>query len=199
MTKRFDVLAAEIDRHDYRIGAEIGVQGGMTYKRLLACPSIERLYAVDEWRERPDHVPGNQYLGWKHETNEATVRRLAAESGKGVVLQMDSTAAAGKIGDGELDFVFIDADHSTLGVWSDIRAWWPKVREGGLVAGHDVIWPSVHHVVHGFFAARTYRIASDSTWLVTKEGGLSGFQPEAGKAALLDRVTGELKDAKCLH
>jgi len=36
-----------------------------------------------------------------------------------------------------LDFVYIDADHSYKSVKEDINAWAPKVREGGIVAGHD--------------------------------------------------------------
>lgn len=39
--------------------------------------------------------------------------------------------------DGSLDFVFIDADHSYESVYRDIVAWKPKVKIGGLLAGHD--------------------------------------------------------------
>ena len=36
-----------------------------------------------------------------------------------------------------LDFVFVDADHSAHGVSMDIMAWLPKVKKGGVLAGHD--------------------------------------------------------------
>jgi hypothetical protein len=39
--------------------------------------------------------------------------------------------------DGSLDFVYIDGDHSLEGIYNDIYAWTPKVRMGGVVAGHD--------------------------------------------------------------
>lgn len=39
--------------------------------------------------------------------------------------------------DGYFDFVFIDADHSYPAVQKDIAAWLPKVRDGGILAGHD--------------------------------------------------------------
>ena len=39
--------------------------------------------------------------------------------------------------DGELDFVFIDGEHSYEAARLDIEAWWPKVRSGGLLMGHD--------------------------------------------------------------
>jgi len=35
------------------------------------------------------------------------------------------------------DFVFIDAGHDYTSVKADIEAWWPKVKEGGTIAGDD--------------------------------------------------------------
>lgn len=56
------------------------------------------------------------------------------------VTRMDSTAAADLYQDASLDFVFIDADHETEKVTADVRAWLPKVKPGGVLAGHD--WDS---------------------------------------------------------
>ena len=41
------------------------------------------------------------------------------------------------VDDGTLDFVFIDADHSYEGAKQDIAAWYPKVKKGGWIGGHD--------------------------------------------------------------
>jgi len=35
------------------------------------------------------------------------------------------------------DFVFIDADHTYESVKKDILAWYPKVKKGGIIAGHN--------------------------------------------------------------
>lgn len=43
--------------------------------------------------------------------------------------------------DGCADMVFIDADHRYTGVRQDIIDWWPKVKEGGIVCGHDFECP----------------------------------------------------------
>jgi len=40
--------------------------------------------------------------------------------------------------DESIDFVFIDADHVYESVKKDILAWWPKVKKGGILAGHDL-------------------------------------------------------------
>lgn len=44
-----------------------------------------------------------------------------------------------------LDFVFIDASHSYIDVKNDILAWKPKIKKGGILAGHDYSsgWPEV--------------------------------------------------------
>lgn len=38
-----------------------------------------------------------------------------------------------------LDAVYIDACHDTRSVWQDLETWWPRVRPGGLLAGHDYL------------------------------------------------------------
>lgn len=50
---------------------------------------------------------------------------------------ISSTCGEGFFGDGDLDLVFIDADHFYMSVKADLAAWWPKVKSGGIFAGHD--------------------------------------------------------------
>ena len=38
-----------------------------------------------------------------------------------------------------LDFVYVDANHSYQGALEDMLAWFPKIRPGGLFAGHDYL------------------------------------------------------------
>jgi hypothetical protein len=44
---------------------------------------------------------------------------------------------AANFDDNSLDFVYIDADHSYIAVKKDIAAWAPKMKKGGILAGHD--------------------------------------------------------------
>jgi hypothetical protein len=53
------------------------------------------------------------------------------------LVRMASVDAAMTVPDGSLDFVYIDGDHRCSAVVADIRAWAPKVKVGGLIAGHD--------------------------------------------------------------
>lgn len=59
------------------------------------------------------------------------------------LLEADSLSAAQTFDDASLDFVFIDGGHEMQEVGADIDAWLPKVRPGGILAGHDIDWPSV--------------------------------------------------------
>jgi len=59
----------------------------------------------------------------------------------------NSAKAAELYQDNSVDFVFIDADHSYEAVKKDIIAWMPKIKEGGILAGHDVYWPDVNKAV----------------------------------------------------
>lgn len=53
------------------------------------------------------------------------------------VIQGDSSGSAKMYYDNSIDFIFIDADHSESGVTRDIKAWLPKLKKGGVMAGHD--------------------------------------------------------------
>jgi len=53
------------------------------------------------------------------------------------VHKSDSYAATAAFQDASLGLCFIDADHTSKGCVRDIESWWPKVRPGGVLAGHD--------------------------------------------------------------
>lgn len=113
----------------YMVGAEIGVYKGKFSARILDEPSIGLLYSVDSWKD----VDGGELTSIMAECRE----RLSKYGNRSRILAMDSVEAAATIGDGTLDFVYIDADHRYEMVRRDMFAWWPKIRMGGIMAGHD--------------------------------------------------------------
>lgn len=52
-----------------------------------------------------------------------------------------------KLGSRQVDFLFIDGDHSYAGVKADFELYSPLVRSGGLVALHDIV--SDHRTRYG--------------------------------------------------
>lgn len=64
----------------------------------------------------------------------------------------DSVQMAATYQDTSLDFVFIDGDHRYECVKADIKAWLPKMKRGGILAGHDYGWcQDVRKAVHEIF------------------------------------------------
>lgn len=51
--------------------------------------------------------------------------------------------------DGEVDMVFVDGEHSYENCLGDIKAWFPHVKEDGVLALHDYAlpWPQVRQAV----------------------------------------------------
>lgn len=54
-------------------------------------------------------------------------------------LQMLTKDAAPTIPNSSVDFVYVDARHDFCGAIKDIELYWPKLREGGIMAGHDYV------------------------------------------------------------
>ncbi len=42
------------------------------------------------------------------------------------------------------DFVYLDGDHSYEAARADIAAWWPIIKSGGILAGHDYVADGWH-------------------------------------------------------
>lgn len=75
-----------------------------------------------------------------------------------------SDKAAERYADASLDFVFIDAGHSYENAIADIRAWLPKIKSGGTIAGHDYnSAPGVKKAVNEMF---TDFKKDHSSWIV---------------------------------
>jgi predicted O-methyltransferase YrrM len=82
----------------------------------------------------------------------------------------DSVKGADLYEDESLDFVFIDAGHLTHEVLADMNAWYPKVKSGGIFAGHDYFpgsWDSVVTAVHEWMGDRKFEV-SEGCWIYQK-------------------------------
>ncbi len=158
-------------------GAEVGVRDGFFSEVLLDRWTGARLISVDPWREflTDDYVDVSNVEQEDHEANLATTRaRLARFGPRSEIRRATSAEAAAAIADGSLDFAYLDARHDRAAVTEDLEAWWPKVRPGGVLAGHDYVDGlftagefGVKSAVDGFFAAQGVRVRStfgDPPW-----------------------------------
>jgi hypothetical protein len=84
------------------------------------------------------------------------------------ILPMRSKEAAGMYPEKSLDFVFIDAGHTYDEVRWDIDTWLPKIKKGGVIAGHDFgskSFPGVEKAVREKFGSRVQKV-SKNCWMV---------------------------------
>lgn len=153
-------------------GAEVGVKTGFFSEVLLDRWRGRRLISIDPWEaDEPDaYVDVANVTQAEHDAFcEETRARLERFGARSEIWREYSTTAAQKIADGSLDFVYLDARHDEASVREDLEAWWPKVRPGGLMAGHDYVdgtFPEgefgVKSAVDAFFAEREAKVTA--TW-----------------------------------
>lgn len=98
-----------------------------------------------------------------------------------------SVEASKKFKDESVDVVFLDADHSYEAVKADLEAWYPKIKLGGLMAGHDFVFEnevSRNGVIRAcleFFADKPFEVMPNGrVWKsVAYKGGDSMFPDSA--------------------
>jgi len=82
---------------------------------------------------------------------------------------LDSAASSQLFSNSEVDFCFIDASHVAEDVKKDIEAWWPKIKPGGVLGGHDYTWGSVCGTVNAFVDKYELKFArSGNCWKILK-------------------------------
>jgi len=148
--QRYDILEGLINKHNYKTFAEVGLYEGRTSFHLLKkCKKLESIYGIDiKLREEALHL---QFFD------------------KIELIEKSSVEAAKQFEDNSLDIVFLDADHKYKSVKEDIEAWYPKVRKGGILSGHDF-----RYTEWGVIKAVTEKwsdpiISSDFVWFIYKK------------------------------
>ena len=123
-------------------GAEIGVKEAKYSERILYHWKGRLLYSIDPWREFSReiyrdgaNVPADEQEAFLDEAKF----RLARFGDRSKILRLTSEEAAREIPDGSLDFAYLDAQHHYEAVKEDIALWYPKVKPGGLLGGHDYL------------------------------------------------------------
>ncbi|NIV94693.1 hypothetical protein GWN42_18370 [candidate division KSB1 bacterium] len=171
LTKRFDILNRFIAKHGFTIGAEIGTGNGKTALEVLRKNPKLMLIQV-AFYPGPESLPKKHYLYCTTGKAQALwKRRIRRYSNQVRIIMASSENAALKVPDESLDFVFIDADHSYEHCLQDNQLWYPKVRSGGLVCGHDYHtrrFPGVVQAVDEFYGRENIRLKPDRFWYLWK-------------------------------
>jgi len=118
---------------------EIGVKEGGNFGNLLA-PCVHEAVAIDIWKEGGLRSENDDSCSQPQLDGQLAGMLAWQERDRRIrVIRNYSLMACKGFLDAYFDFVYIDADHTETAVYADLNAWYPKVRPGGVLAGHDYV------------------------------------------------------------
>jgi hypothetical protein len=113
--------------HDGFVGVEIGVYYGFNSRNILCKLPMKKLYLID---------PYGTYIQKGDVVFEKTKKYLSVFHEKIEFVRKTSEDAVDDVPN-DLDFVYIDGNHEYEYVMQDIMLYYPKVKKGGIIGGHD--------------------------------------------------------------
>lgn len=160
--QRSDLAAILNERKLTGVGVEVGVQTGLHAADIRRNWKGELLIGVDPWRPYGTDVTEEMHNDYAKiamerlratDKNFALLRMTSVEAAEWLKSMLNSTSTWGVERktraplDPLLDFVYLDGDHGYEAVKEDIEAWYPLIRSGGILAGHDWVVDGWHR--HG--------------------------------------------------
>ena len=120
-------------------GVEVGsFEGG--YANEILKEWSGKLYLVDVWRPLniKDYEDSSNQHSYKTIINKC-LDNISGHEDRCFMIRGDSVNGAELFNDESLDFIYIDANHKYEFVKQDMETWFPKLRNGGIFAGHDYL------------------------------------------------------------
>jgi len=126
-----------LDLHQPKVCVELGSNRG--------CSAIATARLIRQWGGRLTCVDVWRGTGQGEVTLDTFVANITAAGVADVIdfMQMDTVAAAGQWVR-PIDYLYVDAGHTSAECMADLEAWWPFLNSGGLFFGDDYDDP------HGF-------------------------------------------------
>jgi hypothetical protein len=150
-------LFAELEFNE---GAEIGVRSGNYSLELLSKNPNLHMRCIDTWAPYAKVSQERQDKHYRHCQDKLAPYKVD-------IMKMGSLDALPLVPDESLDFVYIDGRHEFPFVIQDLIGWSKKVKQGGVISGHDYYnfyRGGVILAVDAF--TRAYNI---QPWYITKE------------------------------
>jgi hypothetical protein len=119
--------------------AEIGVAEGRNAEVMIKWPSVTKLYLIDAWKQLKQKGDAGLSQAWHDDNYVGMMYRTDSHKEKRVVLRGLTEWGIAQIPDDSLALAYVDADHSYEGCLRDLKAIWPKIKKGGVLAGHDYL------------------------------------------------------------
>ena len=167
-------MYSHIDRENPIVAVEIGIWEAANAKRLLdEFPNLT-LIGIDPFEGYQDwhmYIQGS-YMSEREKIAMETMKPYI-ESGRFSLIRKYSDKALEELEDGKYDFIYIDADHSYEWAIHDMTNYWEKVKDGGVLCGHDRNLPGVKKALEEFTAiiAKNFTPSEEpqiESWYITK-------------------------------
>jgi len=158
--RRFSDHKKHLDDTEGLVVAEIGVWYGDHAMVLLDRWDVNSLYLIDpyevtpEWAETPSELVDMDIEAAK----QSAIERFGDDPR---CIQLFERSTEVELDDVEFDYIYIDAVHSFRSVLSDLEAWYPRLKPGGILAGHDSDWPGVLSAASVFAASCGHSIRAE--------------------------------------
>lgn len=169
-------LAALFGELGYKTGAEIGVRKGQYSREICDKTPGVKLYCIDPWAPYENRRPSQARMDLYYQAAQNNLKGFDV-----TFMRKASLEAVKEFKDRSLDFVYIDAMHYFDDVMMDTIAWTPKVRVGGIVAGHDYVhwygagvldaikaYTHAHHIVDWYVTNSKDKAGTPSWFWVNK-------------------------------
>jgi len=120
-------------------GAEIGVQRGDFSAVIRNTWKNGTIHLIDRWKYDEEYLDVANISYKEQLDNYLYVVTRFSENYDVKIYRTDSVEATNHFTDEYFDWIYIDADHSYEGCKRDLKAWYPKLKKGGMFCGHDFL------------------------------------------------------------
>lgn len=137
------------------IGIEIGVQSGVFSEHILKSNPNLHLILLDAWRHFPAeyndvaNVSTEKHIAYMN----SAIKKLSPYLDQYTLIRAPSERAVSFFEDNLFDFIYLDANHSESYVSQELENWYPKLKSGGIMAGHDYLDGTIKTTTFGVKSA----------------------------------------------
>lgn len=145
------VATAPATGHFVEVGSWKGRSSAFMAVEIANSGKNIRFDCVDTWQGSVEHKLGGEFEDSDCVNGQLRQRfdqNMRPVDGRYRAVEMTSLAASQLYDEQSLDLVFLDAAHDLENVRADITAWLPKIKKGGVIAGHDWHHPPIQQAVH---------------------------------------------------
>ncbi len=132
--RRLDFIDHLEKLHSFKTGVQVGIKGILAEKSLDMWKSCTEYVLVSGYATEPGEDTKDVSL-------EQTQERMKPWIEEGIVkfFLMSSTDASTQLPDNHFDYIYLDPRNSYASVKEDVEHYWPKLRPGGIIGGHDFL------------------------------------------------------------